>query len=87
MTTCGWQSNELVNITIEMPDGTSISETKQAGKPDFGLSFSYETELTDPPGIYTFVFEGESGTVQRAIEIEMPTEPRLYLEDEGRSFF
>ncbi len=89
--TCGWQINELVNITLAFPDGQSISEeihvqdnsksTIARADSDGSVSVSYRTSLKDPAGAYTFLLESVSGRVQHSIYVTRPDGPRLY--DDG----
>jgi len=78
---CGWEHDESVRTTIEFPDDSSVSETQLYD--EYGGYFYYKPSLNDPPGLYTFIFEGESGKVQHSFEIGKPTGSRLYRDEDG----
>lgn len=96
--TCGWQPNELVHVTMEFPDGRSISQDVRATMQleglweGYGVAFDYVTGLNDPPGLYTVVFEGNSGVVEYSRHVIEPSGPRLLwdwdenLNDNGELF-
>jgi len=85
---CGWQRDESVRMSMKFPDGDLISKTQRATwvEQDDGsylhsaVVFSYTTDLKDPPGLYTFIFEGESGRLEHTFNVVRPAGPRLYEE-------
>ena len=89
---CGWQSDELVHITIEFPDGRSVSQVVRATEDRrkefagddwvfyYGVILTYETDWNDSPGSYTFTLEGDSGKVQHTVHITKPAGPRLHCD-------
>jgi len=93
--TCGWQPNEKVKITLEFPDGSRINQFRwnqmadpdPAGNPEgisLGVSFEKIIEITDLPGTYQLLFEGESGSVAQEITVREMVKPKLFREPDGR---
>lgn len=76
MTTYGWQNNETIQVTIDLPDGVSRLDSvrSDATKQAF---FSFKPAHDDPVGFYTFTFSGKSGTIIATIYYYKPYSPRL----------
>lgn len=87
---CGWNVDELVQMTLSLPNGKSIVEELQAQKDDYGnynVWYTHMPKLGDPAGIYSIKFSGNSGTVEEKINIIIPNEPRLYYIHDIKSLF
>lgn len=70
---CGWQADELVDITIWFPDGRTTNGKARAGS-DGGITYNFDTEPSDPPGLYHLLFEGKSRKVEDFIHFMKPPE-------------
>lgn len=89
--TCGWQANERVKISLESPDGSLLTEyhwhqifDQGAGSIPLGVSFEKTVDVTDIPGTYRLIFEGESGKVEQEITVRETVYPKLLDEPDGR---
>ena len=82
---CGWQPDERVRVTVRPPGGEEFARDVQVVE-DLGAyyaCFEYSAAPDDPLGSYTFILEGESGTVERSVQVTEPLWPRL-KRDGGR---
>ena len=77
---CGWQKEQTVQITVELPNGKSVVEYLQTTYDidNYILLYVYYPKLGDPEGTYHFTFSGEDGSIGHKIEIFFPSEPRMY---------
>jgi hypothetical protein len=76
---CGWEPNESVRVTVRLPNGEETSEEVKAEEDceAYSTHFWYSTKLDDPPGSYTFILRGDSGTLQYSVYVPRPAEARL----------
>ena len=80
---CGWQIDERVEISIKYPDGNDLIQEEIHG-PYSMMHFFFKTNiLNDPPGQYEITFSGESGTTKHQLNIQKPTGPQFYWNDDG----
>lgn len=76
---CGWWADSYVEVTIILPDGTTIVDksevrTEFLSNPSIPfVMYSYGTSIDESPGIYKFIFEGESGYVSHSVNVVRPT--------------
>lgn len=80
---CGWRADEIVSLTMTFPDGSILNEKLKAAYDDTeGTAYTFYSNpipsVNDQIGIYSFLFEGESGKVSHSINVYISTEPRLY---------
>jgi hypothetical protein len=93
--TCGWQPNEFVRMTVRLPDGRIVTQGFRAmdafsltskGEIIFGIEFRYEIGINDPLGLYQFLMEGDTGTLQYSINVIKPKPhvrdmtPKMFIE-------
>jgi hypothetical protein len=76
---CGWQPGERVRATVRLPGGEEFARDVQAVEElgTYYACFEYSAAPDDPLGSYTFILEGESGTVQGSVQVTEPLSPRL----------
>ena len=76
---CGWQPDERVRVTVRLPGGEEFAQDVQAVEElgTYYACFEYSAALDDPVGSYTFILEGESGTVQQSVRVTEPLSPRV----------
>ncbi len=85
MLSCGWSLDDSVDVTLTRPD-SSVIRYRVAVSPYpevFFLQVRHDLQLFDPPGTYSFEFEGESGAVQHTVAIEDVSGPILYVADDA----
>jgi len=78
---CGWELNEEVSVTVELPDGNTHIETVVALRPDTSdyvrgerkaiIEFKY-SQPKDLYGKYKVTFFGKSGVVSTKVYIQSP---------------
>lgn len=83
----GWQPDEPVNIKLSFPDGRQESEIQNVITQYGDIEYFHKISLSDPPGLYTVVFEGETGIQEFFFKISRPTGPRLHEYQQDRTLF
>ncbi len=77
---CGWKDGEQIKVTILAPNGEKYTDSfiaKSGPKYEFQM-YDYRMMTNAPLGEYTFEFSGESGNVEKLIEVYLPNSPRVY---------
>ena len=75
MITCGWEKDEILQATIQYPDGTLFRTEIKA---DHGMGFlEFRPAIDDPVGIYFFGLQGKNGFLSANAEYRKPNGPRL----------
>lgn len=75
---CGWWLDTYVAVSIILPDGTTIVDKSEVRTKFMSKSstpfvmYSYTTSINDPPGIYKFIFQGESGYITHNVKVVKP---------------
>lgn len=74
--TCGWKINESVKVTIDFPNGQTLSSQELAlddnsGSTGFVLG-SLTPTLDDPTGKYRFIFQSNTTTLEWSMTVSQP---------------
>jgi hypothetical protein len=73
LTTCGWNPNEKVRITVQLRGRGSFKTSEQAS--EFGyLEYKLPASADDLPGDYTIALAGQSGKLKTTFFKDAPTE-------------
>jgi hypothetical protein len=86
--TCGWQPDELVQITVKLPNGDVLLSQQVRARTDHqsttasfcSVSFDHKVDIDSPLGSYAYSLDGNSGSVHGSFYVKSPTEPRLYVD-------
>lgn len=85
---CGLQANDLVTVTVEIPNQSSETFTVKSSEfiGDFSgymMEFEFTPALPASPGNYHFTFSGNGWEFDQFINVFEPDGPRLYLDNQG----
>ena len=81
---CGWQNNEIVDVTIVYPDGKKKEYQIKAhiNFPALDKYASVDIQqrllVTDPAGLYKIKVQGASGNAEKEISVLEPNGPSAY---------
>lgn len=84
---CGWQPEDLIHITMQLPDGRVLSEDQRVQSPlnakdiyypENYAFFSYTPAASDPIGNYLFKFKGSDRQIQTEVMVIKPSQRRVY---------
>lgn len=84
MVSCGWQDNEVLQVSIVYPDGKSKIfdlQTENDGLGNYYVQFGLKTAIGDPPGRYTVTLRGKNGSVESDVHFRTPDGPRVVRPD------
>lgn len=74
----GLSVQETITLTTTLPDSSQVSQTLKASSAG-SLRYEFVPDLSDPTGIYRFLFQTSQGNLRKSITVEPPSQPRLYL--------
>jgi hypothetical protein len=77
---CGWKDGEQIKVTILAPNGEKYTDSfiaKSGPKYEFQM-YDYRMMTNAPLGEYIFEFSGESGNVEKLVEVYLPNFPHVY---------
>jgi hypothetical protein len=84
MVSCGWQDNEVLQVSILYPDGKSRIfdlNAENDGLGNYYVQFGLKTAIGDPPGRYTVILKGKNGSVESDVHFRTPDGPRIVRPD------
>jgi len=88
---CGWQLDKNVAVSIIIPDHRTSAESVSVIKTTAGnkyIGFHYAPDIDNPPGTYTFSFNGQSGHVDYTKEVRAPgQDPQIIYVEKTHSYF
>lgn len=73
LTTCGWNPNEKVRITVQLRGRGSFKTTEQASEYGY-LEYKLPASADDLPGDYTIALAGQNGKLKTTFFKDAPTE-------------
>lgn len=87
---CGWWSDSFVKVSILLPDGNVLADETRVRKTEEGIPYivyEYISHIDNPPGIYNFSFQGNSGTVTYNVNVKVPNTPTASFFDNVQAFY
>lgn len=89
MIVCGWKKGEVLKAKIIYPNGIEVKSSIAAIEDDrrYYGRLDLKPAITDPIGNYTFVIEGQAGTVRETAYFKKPIGPHLFIADKNTIMF
>jgi hypothetical protein len=83
ISTCGWQADESVKVTLMYPDGRLVTRDMKAvpapnRKDIYQVSITFQPGVDAPEGKYRFTLQGSGVTIKTPVFFTKPSGAKLY---------